>query len=718
MGWIRRLFRGRKSEKAESEKVKTERVILRKEGYKEVKESKKSFLQQEAEDIEKYTDFLNDFGDNVEQKRGVVSESKRILVLAGAGSGKTKVLTKRIVHLVKNKKVPIEKILAITFTSASAEEMRNRVGAMLEIKADNLRRNIRTFHSFCLSILKQNEQFDVLNEKDQRELVQKIVYSLKDNEEVMTSLYDYIQEALIDKIKEKDNENSRNPQVKNKPKEFGRQQIKTDSGIFVKSKSERDIANFLSSMGLKFEYEKPVNLGEGEFRPDFTINNEIYLEHWCYTEKSPPIPQIDRKTYLQHRKWKEQQYNKYGKTLISIEEVEMLDLQKLHLRLKTDLENVLQRRLDEKELLDLLNLSDHYRKAFEKFVDDLVEIINLAKSRLLDISDIEEKIKKVKKEKVINFYNVLLPVMRAYDDILKTKDYGKKDFNDLIKDAVKLLKNNKERKEYYQNKTHFLLVDEFQDVSFGEVELLKLLINKDTSFFAVGDDWQSIYGWRGSDVSYILNFEDNFGKTEKVILPYNYRSKKSIVEASSHFIQKSKKQYAKTIKCTKENELDDQRILQVNSRDDFKGANYVLNKIEKIMIEEPLLKPDDFLVLYRSSRNAFGYKKVFLEAPYKIKLTTIHGSKGMEAKYVFVLGLKNGAYGFPNIYADKDIKRVILDIPVEDKEEEERRIFYVAMTRAKKRLFLISEEGNESEFLADIPEEHKFIYSASDDYLK
>lgn len=82
----------------------------------------------------------------------------------------------------------------------------------------------------------------------------------------------------------------------------------------------------------------------------------------------------------------------------------------------------------------------------------------------------------------------------------------------------------------------------------------------------------------------------------------------------------------------------------------------------------------------------------------------------MEAKYVFVLGLKKGTYGFPNIYADKDIKRVILDIPVEDKAEEERRIFYVAMTRAKKRLFLISEEGNESEFLPDIPEEYKFVY--------
>ncbi|MCK4996092.1 MAG: ATP-binding domain-containing protein [Thermoplasmatales archaeon] len=107
---------------------------------------------------------------------------------------------------------------------------------------------------------------------------------------------------------------------------------------------------------------------------------------------------------------------------------------------------------------------------------------------------------------------------------------------------------------------------------------------------------------------------------------------------------------------------------------------------------------------------AGAYKKVFEERDFKIGLHTIHWSKGTEFPYVFVLGLKGGSYGFPNIYADKEIKRVILDIPVEDKEAEERRLFYVAMTRAKKKLFLISEENNPSEFLFDVPADYKFVF--------
>ncbi|HVY01558.1 MAG TPA: UvrD-helicase domain-containing protein [Candidatus Nanoarchaeia archaeon] len=705
MAFLKRILKKHKQNNGFS--IKSKVKILKK--IKSAK-IKKSYLQQEADDIEKYSDFLSDLGDNVDQKRGVVSDSKRILVLAGAGSGKTKVLTKRMIHFVKNKEIPIDKILAITFTKAAAKEMRDRVGTILGINPDNLKSNIRTFHSFCCHILKQNEQFDILTEKEQEEIIRKIVYSFKDDEEFMDSLYYYIQNSLIDKIRNKDNENSRYLQVKNKPAGFGKQNVVTNSGILVKSKSERDIANFLFALGIKFEYEPLIDFGNGEFHPDFKLREDIFIEHWCYNEKTPSIPQIDKNTYLQHRKWKEDQYKKNGKHLISIEEQEMLDLNKLQIRLQLELESLLESKFERKEILDRLMLSDQYHKAFEKFIDELLEIINLAKSRLFDIKEIEERVKDEKKEKVKNFYNVLIPVMKEYSNILKTTDYSKKDFNDLIKDTVNLLKRNKKRKEYYQNKIKYLLIDEFQDVSYGEVELIKLLINKNTNLFAVGDDWQSIYGWRGSDVNYILNFEDYFGETEKIILPYNYRSTKNIVEASSYFIQQSKKQHPKDIKSKKE-DTDEQKILQVNSEDDFKGANYVIHKIQKLMQEDPSLKPEDFLVLYRSSRTAALYKQKFSQVTFKIKLTTIHGSKGMEAKYVFVLGLKKGIYGFPNIYADKDIKRAILDIPVEDKEEEERRIFYVAMTRAKKRLFLISEDGNESEFLADIPKDYKFIYS-------
>ena len=106
----------------------------------------------------------------------------------------------------------------------------------------------------------------------------------------------------------------------------------------------------------------------------------------------------------------------------------------------------------------------------------------------------------------------------------------------------------------------------------------------------------------------------------------------------------------------------------------------------------------------------FGYKTEFKKHNFNIPFHTIHWSKGTEAAYVFVVGLKGGIYGFPNIYADKAIKKIVLDIPVEDKEAEERRLFYVAMTRAKEKLFLIAEKKNESEYVKEIPLEYKFIY--------
>lgn len=687
------------------------RFLKDKKPGKKLPEKPKAISQEEKEklEIEKYPEFLLDLNDNLEQKRAVVSDSKRILVLAGAGSGKTKVLTKRFIHLIKNKGILKEKIMALTFTKAAAEEMKQRISKELNIKPENLNQNVRTFHAFCLSMLKQNEQFGLVAEKEQREIIENILVELSENEEIMQDMYDYLKDNLFEKIKNQDNKTPRDPQVKEKPNDFGTRRIKTVKGVLVRSKSERDLANFLTAIGLKWEYEKPVNFGEGEFRPDFVIEDSIYLEHWCYDKKTPEFNGIDKKKYLKHRKWKEEQYKKEGKYLVSVEEREMLDFQQLQRRLIKEIGKAINRDIGEKKILDLLEISPYSKISYGRFIDEVIEVINLAKSRLLNLNDVKEKIKTQKKEKVLNFYNVLIPVMERYEEILKRIDYSKKDFNDLVNGAVNLLKKNSSRKEYYQNKIEYLLVDEFQDVSYGEVELLKQIVNEKTSFFVVGDDWQSIYGWRGSDVNYILNFERDFGKTEKITLPINYRSKKNIVEASSHFIQLNENQYKKDIRCSTNNELHSELILQLNALDDFSGARYVIYKIKSLMSENPSLKLSDFLVLTRSSRILWGYRKIFEATEIKIPIHTIHWSKGTEFEYVFVLGLKGGPYGFPNIYADKDIKKVIYDIPIEEKEAEERRLFYVAMTRAKRRLFLISENENESEFVNQIPAEYKYI---------
>jgi DNA helicase-4 len=265
-------------------------------------------------------------------------------------------------------------------------------------------------------------------------------------------------------------------------------------------------------------------------------------------------------------------------------------------------------------------------------------------------------------------------------------------------------------REYYQERLKYVLIDEFQDVSFGEIALLKSLITDQTNLFVVGDDWQSIYGWRGSDVNYILNFEAEFGASERIILPINYRSKKVIVDASSHFIQLTQHLTKKNISPSPENSKDSTKIVQVNAENDFSGAKYVVHKIKSMMYKDPKLKISDFLILYRSSRNLKGYNDIFKQADIKVQKHTIHWSKGTEFRYVFILGLKAGMYGFPNTYVDREIKRVIVDKSIQEKEDEERRVMYVAMTRAKEKLFLISERFNESEYAKDIPQEYKFIY--------
>lgn len=670
------------------------------------------YLNFEKEEIERYSDFLKDFGDNFEQKRAVVSNNNRILVLAGAGSGKTKVLTRRFVHLVKNKGIKEEDIFAVTFTKNAKEEMIERIAFPLGVRKEKLNEQIKTFHGLCWSILGHNEQFKLITESEQKKIIEDIISNFRNDEEIMNNLYDYIKDNILDKMIEKDIEDPKQTRFKDKPNHNVIKEIYTQTRIPVKSKSERDLADFLTALGLEWEYEKEVDWSDKPFKPDFTIEGGIYLEHWCYNDDSREIEGIDKKAYLKHRRWKEEQFRKHKKILISVEESEMVDLLKLQIKLQEKLESLLQRELKKKEILELLQLSPIYKRAYDKFVDEIIEIINLAKSELINLEEIKEKVKKQKKEKIKNFYSVLIPVMQNYEETLKTTDFGMKDFNDLIKDTVSLLKTNKSRREYYQKRIKYLLVDEFQDVSFGEVELIKLLINSNTNFFAVGDDWQSIYGWRGASVRHILKFEDEFGKSEKIILPINYRSTKNIVQASSHFIQLSKNQYKKDIRSFNENEEENNKILQVNAENDFGGTNFILWRIKKMLNENAQIKPKDFLILYRSSRiMGVGYQKLKEQCKQLgIKVETIHYSKGTEADYVFVLGLKSGLYGFPCVYADKDIKKLILDIPIEEKEEEERRLFYVAMTRAKKELILVSENGNESEFVKDIPQEYKIVH--------
>jgi superfamily I DNA/RNA helicase len=241
-------------------------------------------------------------------------------------------------------------------------------------------------------------------------------------------------------------------------------------------------------------------------------------------------------------------------------------------------------------------------------------------------------------------------------------------------------------------------VDEFQDVNNLQVELIKLLLTDNSQLYCVGDDWQSIYGFRGSNVSYIIEFEKHFTNSKTLKLNLNYRSTPNIVGASNEVIKHNKFKVDKEVSASK---ISEQKIVVFAGSHEDENINYCLEKIRELLDEG--IKNDEILFLYRRTKMYTPYYKRFNAEGIKVQGKTIHGSKGLESKIVFILGLTEGAGGFPDIWLEDRIFQVIKKADHDLLLEEERRLFYVAITRAKDKLFLITEKGNESSFLKEIP---------------
>jgi DNA helicase-4 len=301
--------------------------------------------------------------------------------------------------------------------------------------------------------------------------------------------------------------------------------------------------------------------------------------------------------------------------------------------------------------------------------------------------------------RVRDFYNNAKPIWELYHHYCI--DHSYLDFNDLLIRTVSLLEKNESIKKEYQNNFQYILVDEFQDVNTLQVKLLTYLLNERNQLFCVGDDWQSIYGFRGSNVEYIVKFEKFFQNPKIIKLDINYRSHGTIVEASNQVISHNKFKIDKEIKSLT---TSGKKIyLYCAEKESEDGVKIVVDNIDKLL--QYGYPKNEILVLSRT-RKSEAFDRYYLELyKRKIRVTTIHQSKGLEAKFVFIIGLTRGFQGFPNVRDDDRIFQLIKKSDFELNLEEERRLFYVALTRAKEELFLISEVGNESEFISEIPGE-------------
>jgi DNA helicase IV len=344
-----------------------------------------------------------------------------------------------------------------------------------------------------------------------------------------------------------------------------------------------------------------------------------------------------------------------------------------------------------------------YHKDIRDFVRQVLRVVDMIKVENLNFRRIYTKSQKDPHERVRLFYQLFKPLFEKYTNYCINKSYL--DYNDMLIRAISLLKNQTDIRDKFRNTFRHILVDEFQDVNNLQVEFLNTLLTPSTKLFCVGDDWQSIYGFRGSEVDYIINFERYFDNPQIIQLDMNYRSHDSIVNASNEVIRNNKYMIDKEIRASKKAEGKINIYLAENEDD---GVDFFVCEVNQLLSNG--YSGEEILVLYRRSKMFAPYKKRLEEESLKVTGRTIHASKGLEAKVVFIIGLTEGYGGFPDIWLDDRIFQVIKKAKHDLMMEEERRLFYVALTRARNELYLISEKGNESSFLSEIPDEYAISY--------
>jgi DNA helicase-4 len=662
---------------------------------------------------------------NDRQTEAVVSEDKRLLVLAGAGSGKTKTLLQKIVYLIEEKGISPSAILAITFTKNAANEMIDRLiisadktkGYATMMADKRLRKEekdqqrflnqkkykwidgltIRTFHSFCYSLLRNHgvnefdNKFRIIGDekKDEEddlgkfvapETVFEVVHKLlieqcEGSTEYLLQLKRYILDYLIDKIHQAN-------QKKYLPKD-GKYFTALD-GTKVRSKSEQFIADWFYRHSIKYEYEPLLNIKDFYFRPDFFVKDaNLYLEH---------VSDLSFKT-----RDKEEQFEKGGFAFVKTYEKMTQDSALFNHTLDKVVKNRLPSNHFKTALLNYKEEFNNYHEDVKEFVIQLIRIIDMIKVESLDLKIVLEKARKDQHERVRNFYELAIPIVDKYNRYCIDKSFL--DFNDLISRSTSLFNNHTDITTKYRTKYQYVLVDEFQDVNNLQVELIKLLLTEKTQLFCVGDDWQSIYGFRGSNVSYIIDFEKHFPDARVIKLNLNYRSTQHIVGASNEVIKNNRFKVEKEIFASKKSE---HKIVVFAGADEDESVQFCVDRVSEFLKEG--LTSEDILFLYRRSKMYTPYFFRFKNENIRVQAKTIHAAKGLEAKVVFILGLTEGYGGFPDIWLEDRIFQVIKKANHDLLLEEERRLFYVALTRARDKLFLMTEKGNESSFLKEIPE--------------
>ncbi len=700
----------------------------------------RNYVSTQKEKFKQYFDNIEGKKLDDQQRNALITDEYSNLIIAGAGSGKTLTILGKVKYLIEKKNIDLKDILLLSFTKKTVDDLNKRLKEIeLDVEAT-------TFHKLGYDIIRKYnpETPAVANENTLREVIKKYLQSdIFNDPEALQSYIQYVacymnipeEDDAFDSFGEKlDTEKGIDFQtLKSKCEPLNiveNPTLDTLKGEKVKSVEELTIANFLYLNGIQYEYEKPYPHGQTVYRPDFYLTeHDIYLEHFGVDEHSRAKwlnsfneqkyveeMQLKRETHITHNTKLLETYSYYNRDNILLEKLrEMLEMESITLKPR-----------DARYIYE--KVSDNGKK-FGEEINKLIEsFINLSKSRRLnhyslrslfsDKTTIKSDFMLERQEMFLKF---VLPILEKYD--LALKERNEIDFNDMINRATGLVTSNKPPYAY-----RYIIIDEYQDISFSRFNLIKEIRDlSGAKLVCVGDDWQSIYRFAGSDVSLFSNFGKYVGKYEQLVIEQTYRNSQSLIDITAKYIQKNTKQISKNPKSRKD-PLDDPVKFVHFKQEEIEGT--FINQIQ-ILVNKYGNKPilvlgrhsfdiNDLIKLTPNSKVKYIARSGKLEvkgfADVDIKYLTVHKSKGTEAENVVVLNLRNHLLGFPNKMTDDPILSLLLSDDEGYRFAEERRLFYVALTRTKNEVILLI-PSEASLFVEELMMDNNYLLSNSEGTL-
>lgn len=683
-----------------------------------IEKHNEKFIARHLEDT--IFDNVNGKSLDVEQRRTILCNSKSNLTIAGAGSGKTLTICGKVKYLLETGLAKKDEILLLSYSRASANDLENKINTVTKGLI------VETFHALGLKILTESSgKKKAIEEQLKAYITQFFEEELVKNHKIANEIFQYIAlyfyAAPTYKKKYKNNgeifKELKTLNFRTLKDCLGKLSVNKDKhetlkNEFVKSNEELVIANYLFINGINYEYEKPYEIetstiDKRQYTPDFYLPDYgIYIEHYGIDRKGN-APQYDKEAsdeYIRSMHWKRQIHSENQTKCIetySYEFNEGVIFDNLKSRL---LENGVEfKPLSQTEVFDALH-NVYKGRDFSSFFNLIMTFISLYKAQIKDDIGFDELKAQLNNSlydtsRARLFLDICRDVYNYYMQNLRAAN--KIDFDDMILQSIDLLDSTPNFKYKY------IIVDEFQDISQSRTKFLqKLIEHGDSKLFAVGDDWQAIYRFAGCDINVFLEFEKIFTGAKLNYITSTHRNSTELQQIVEPFIIANPGQYKKHIKSAKHQERPVRIIYHKGNK-----AMALAKALKDISAINSTAK---VLVLGRNRRDidaficreiqVFDYKTIkhYDYPKLEISYSTVHGSKGLESDFVVLISGEDAQNGFPNKTEDDNILTLLLGKTNNFEYAEERRLFYVALTRTKSIVYLLSEKDKSSDFIKEI----------------